>query len=151
MTQDRPTKIPAPCIIDFGIIINTDDMRRLLDDLERVRYFHILDGKIQSEGEGWVVEVFDDPHQSTLIANSSIYINILSFDYLHLHQSPEKEIYLDLIQDNRLLRLIPLSNVLQEQEADKKFDAATIEEMVTKVISAKWDVQFDEDDNDCPF
>ncbi|NES84513.1 MAG: hypothetical protein F6K10_25635 [Moorea sp. SIO2B7] len=143
-----PHQLPAPCIIESGIIVHKEDMRRLLNDLGRVRYIHTLDDKIESEGEGWVLEVFADPHQSTLVANHTLYLNIQSFDYLQLHKSPETETYFDLIQDNRQLRLIPLSNSFQDQEISRTLDAGTLEAMVTQVLSAKWDVQIDDD---CPF
>ena len=150
MSQHRSdTKLPAPCIINTGIIINKLDMRRLLADLGRVRYIHTLDGKLQNEGEGYVLEVFADPQRSTLIANHTLYLNVQSFDYLQLNQSLEKEVYFDLIQDNRQLRLIPLSNPLQEQST-QQFNAEALEAMVTQVLSAKWDVQID-DDGECPF
>jgi len=108
--------LPAPCIIDSGVVIAKEDMRRLLDDIGRVRYIHSLEGVIQSEGEGWIVEVFADYQQSTLVANYSLYLNTYSFDYLRLTRSPDGETYFDLIQDNRQLRLIPLSNPLQDPD-----------------------------------
>lgn len=146
MTYDQsPPRLPAPCIIDSGIILNKQDMRRLLTDLDRVRYIHTLDGKVQSEGEGCVLEVFAEPQRSTMIANQAIYLNVHSFDYLQLHQSSEQESYFDLIQDHRQLRLIPLSSPLQEQSTPI-INAAALEAMVTQVLSAKWDVQLDDDD-----
>jgi hypothetical protein len=147
--QQTYPQLPAPCIIDFGIVANKDDMRRLLIDLNRVRYIHTLDGKLQSEGEGWILEVFCDPTRSTLVANQRLYLNIQSFDYLELNQSSPTETYYDLIQDNRQLRLIPLNNSLQEANNPRNLDAAALEAMVTQVLSAKWDVQLDDDD--CPF
>lgn len=150
MSQPQsPHQLPAPCIIDTGIVINKQDIERLLTDLSRVRYIHTLDGKLKNEGEGCVLEVFADPHRSTMIANHALYLNVQSFDYLQLSLSPEKEAWFDLIQDNRQLRLIPLSNPLQEQST-QQFNADALEAMVTQVLSAKWDVQID-DDNDCPF
>ncbi len=144
-----PHQLPAPCIIDTGIIINKQDMGRLLTDLGRVHYIHTLDGKLQTEGEGCVLEVFADPNRSTLIANHALYLNVQSFDYLQLSQSSEKETYFDLTQDNRQLRLIPLSNPLQEPSS-QQLNADALEAMVTRVLSAKWDVQMD-DDGECPF
>ncbi|HEY9822856.1 MAG TPA: hypothetical protein V6D35_19100 [Candidatus Sericytochromatia bacterium] len=141
--------LPAPCIIDTGIIINKQDIGRLLTDLNRVRYIHTLDGKLQNEGEGCVLEVFSDPNRSTMIANHTLYLNVQSFDYLQLNQSPQNEPLFDLIQDNRQLRLIPLSNPLQEQST-QQLNADALEAMVTRVLSAKWDVQID-DDGECPF
>lgn len=146
MTYDQsPPHLPAPCIIDSGIIVNKQDMRRLLTDLGRVRYIHTLDGKVQSEGEGCVLDVFAEPQRSTMIANQAIYLNVHSFDYLQLYQSSEQESYFDLIQDHRQLRLIPLSSPLQEQSTPI-INAAALEAMVTQVLSAKWDVQLDDDD-----
>lgn len=144
--HQRHQPIPAPCIIDSGIIVNKDDIKRLLNDLCHVRYVHTIDNKIQSEGEGCVLEVFNDPHQSTLIANSNLYLNIQSFDCLQLSQSLEKEAYFDLIQDNRQLRLIPINNCRQERNSESPIDAATIEAMMSDVLSARLDVQFDDDE-----
>jgi|SRR6476469_831087 hypothetical protein len=138
-------QLPAPCIIDTGIIANKQDMRRLLADLGRVRYLHTLDTKLLSQGEGCVLEVFADPQRATLIANHALYLNVQSFDYLQLSQSPEQEAYFDLVQDHRQLRLVPLSNPLQEQ-ANRNLNAAALEAMVTQVLSAKWDVQLDDSD-----
>ncbi|MEO8890594.1 MAG: hypothetical protein ABI417_03505 [Coleofasciculaceae cyanobacterium] len=142
-------QLPAPCLIDTGIIVNKQDMGRLLTDLSRVRYIHSLDGKVQTEGEGCVLEVFSDFGRSTMIANQTLYLNVQSFDYLQLAQSDKNEPLFDLIQDNRLLRLIPLSNPLQEQST-QQLNADALEAMVTRVLSAKWDVQID-DDGECPF
>ncbi|WP_013320917.1 hypothetical protein [Gloeothece verrucosa] len=143
-------QLPAPCIIDFGTIINKDDIRRLLNDLGRVRYVHTVDGKLLSQGEGWIVEVFADPNQATIVANHKLYINVLSFDYLKIEQSTDNESYFNLIQDSRQLRLIPLTNSLLDFDASQKLDADALEAMVTQVLSARWDVQLDDDD-DCPF
>ena len=142
-------QLPAPCLIDTGIIVNKQDIGRLLTDLSRVRYIHTLDGKVQTEGEGCVLEVFSDLQRSTMIANHTLYLNVQSFDYLQLGQSDKNEPLFDLIQDNRLLRLIPLSNPLQEHST-QQLNADALEAMVTRVLSAKWDVQID-DDGDCPF
>jgi hypothetical protein len=144
-----PHQLPAPCIINTGTIVNKQDMGRLLTDLGRVRYIHTLDGKLQNEGEGCVLEVFADPNRSTIIANRALYLNVQSFDYLQLNQSPEQETYFDLIQDNRQLRLIPLSNPYQEQ-SNQQLNADALEAMVAQVLSAKWDVQID-DEGECPF
>ncbi|MDJ0682492.1 MAG: hypothetical protein QNJ18_21850 [Xenococcaceae cyanobacterium MO_167.B52] len=144
--HQRHQPIPAPCIVDTGTIVNKDDMKRLLNDLCYVHYIHTIDNKVQSEGKGCVVEVFNDPYQSTLIANSNLYINIQSFDCLQLSQSLEKEPYFDLIQDNRQLRLIPTKNSRQEKNSETPIDAATIEAMMSDVLSARLDVQFDDDE-----
>jgi hypothetical protein len=150
MSHDQlPHSLPAPCIIDVGIVVNKEDMRRVLSSLGRVYYIHLLDNQVQSQGEGCVMEVFAEPNQSTLIANRALYLNVHSFDYLQIDSSPEGTTRFELIQDNRQLRLIPRSNPLQERSADRDFDVDALEAMVTQVLSAKWDVQIDDDD--CPF
>ena len=143
------SKLPAPCIINTGIIVNKIDMRRLLADLGRVRYVYIQEGEMTSQGEGDVVEIFSNPQQATLIANHAIYLNLYSFDYLELRQSPEQETYFDLSQDNACLRLIPLSTPLQER-VTRNLNAGSLEAMMEQVISAKWDAEID-DDGSCPF
>jgi hypothetical protein len=142
--SSRNTKLPAPCIIDAGTIVDKRDMHRLLTDLNRVRYIHTQDGAVTTQGEGCLLEVFADAERATLIANHALYINVRSFDYLELSQSSEQETYFDLIQDSRQLRLIPLSNPLQHPS--RSINAAALEAMVAEVLSANWDVQIDEDD-----
>ena len=137
--------IPAPCIVDEGILINHDDIKRLLADVRHVYYVHTIEGQVTSEGQGIIQEIFNDSHQSTLIANQRIYININSFDYLQLGKSTDDDTYFDLIQDNRQLRLIP-SRMAQTQTISRELDAGTIEAMVTEVLSARLDMQLDDED-----
>lgn len=142
-------RVSAPCIIDTGIIINKRDMQKLLVDLSRVRYYHIQDGQICSEGEGYILEVFANPQQATLVANHTLYLNVYSFDYLELKQSPEKETYFDLVQEGgRLLRLMPLTNPLQEQ-FNRNLNAAALDAVMDQVLSSNWETPLD--DEDCPF
>ena len=150
MSNYRPdSQLPAPCIINTGIITNKIDMGRLLADLGRVRYVYIQDGKLSSQGEGDVMEIFTSPQQATLIANHALYLNLHSFDYLELKQSLEKETYFDLMLDTTCLRLIPLSTPLQER-VTRNLNAGSLESMMDQVIAAKWDAEID-DDGSCPF
>ncbi len=138
--------LPAPCIVDEGIVINQDDIKRLIADLCHVSYVHTIDGEVSSQGQGFIQEIFSDSNQSTLIANRKIYINLQSFDYLRLSKNTEEQAYFDLIQENRQLRLIPISRVTQPQTVSKNLDAEAIEAMVTEVLSAHLDVQLDDED-----
>lgn len=140
------TALPAPCLVDAGIVASKQDMHRLLSDLSRVRYCYLQDDKVQSEDEGYVMEVFADPQRSTLVANHTLYLNVHSFDYMELGQSPDGYPCFNLIQDCRLLRLIPLTNPLEEQNA-RRLNAAALEAVVTEVLSASWDVRMDDEDN----
>jgi hypothetical protein len=150
MTYHLPdTQIPAPCIVNTGVVVNKHDIRQLLGDLGRVRYIYIQENKLQSEGEGDVVEVFANPHRSTLVTNHALYLNIYSFDYLELQQSPQAETYFDLVQESSRLRIIPLSTPLQERR-ERCLNANSIEAMMEQVLSARWDAEIDDDTSD-PF
>lgn len=140
------TKLPAPCIVEAGVIINKQDMQRLLSDLGRVRYRYRQDDCLLAEDEGYVLEVFADPTSSTIVANRTLYINVQSFDYLKLGRSPEQEPYFDLVQDTLYLRLVPLSNPIQDQKA-RTLSAAALEAVVAEVLSAGWDVEIDGEEN----
>ncbi|MEO0868458.1 MAG: hypothetical protein AAFY17_08410, partial [Cyanobacteria bacterium J06642_11] len=82
-------------------------MVRILKHLGRVQYVHTQEEQVLKTGEGYVVEVFSDPQQATLVANSSLYLNVTSFDYMEMGQLADKQSYFDLIQDNRCLRILP--------------------------------------------
>lgn len=141
------TKIPAPCIINTGVVVNKLDIRRLLTDLGRVHYIYTQDGKLQREGEGDVMEVFANPQRSTLVANHALYLNVYSFDYLELKQSPQQQSFFDLVQEGTCLRLIPLSTPLQERR-ERNLNLSTIEAMMEQVLSARWDAEIDDDNSD---
>ena len=110
-----------------------------------MRYCLLQDSRIVNQGEGFVMDVFSDPGLSTLVANHTLYINVASFDFLELTQSPENQTQFDLVQDNRRLRLIPLTNPLQEAEC-RSLKVAAIEAMMSEVLSANWDMQLDDED-----
>ncbi len=120
-------------------------MRRVLTDLNQVRYVHMQDQCIISEGEGCILEVLAEPHRATIVANYALYLNVYSFDYLQLTQTEEGTLF-DLIQDDRQLRLIPLSNPLQDR-VDRGVNAAELEAMVAEVLSASFDVQIDDEEH----
>ncbi len=148
MSCDQPphrNRLPAPCIIDTGTVVSKQDMKRLLSDLTRVRYTHFQNGIPISEGEGCILEVFADPQRATLIANHTLYLNVCSFDYLVLGRSGLSS-WFDLIQDDRQLRLVPLSNPLEEQRHNS-LDPAALEAMVAEVLSASWDAQLDDEEH----
>jgi|688.fasta_scaffold37213_2 hypothetical protein len=138
------TKIPAPCIVNTGIVVNKLDIRRLLNDLGRVHYIYTQDHKLLSEGDGDVIEVFANSRRATLVTNNSLYLNVDSFDYLELKQSPQPETYFDLIQEQMCLRLIPLSTPLQERR-NRQFNFTVIEAMMDEVLTARWDAEIDDD------
>lgn len=145
--DQRYCSLPAPCVIESGILINKEDIKRLINDLTHVRYVHSLDGKIQNRGEGWILEVFNEPSQATVVINHSLYINIQSFDYLQISESSHQGSHFSLIQENRELTLIPLTcpGQQQQEEDEEDLDAVALDAMLSEVLSAKWDVQLDDD------
>jgi hypothetical protein len=150
MSQDQPSRcshFSAPCLVDTGTIVDKRDMQRLLGDLSRVRYVHMQDGQVKSEGEGCVLEVFADMQNATLVANHTLYINVYSFDFLEMSQLPDAQACFDLVQEGRQLRLIPLSNPLQVRPA-RQLNTAALEAVVADVLSASWDAQMDDDEGE---
>lgn len=100
----------APCVVNDGIVYHQPDMVRLLSDLGYVQYHDIVDGSLRCAGQGYVMEVFADPACATLVANRSLYLNLCSFDYLRLSTDLEQQTIYELVQESRILRLMPLSS-----------------------------------------
>jgi hypothetical protein len=142
MTDQSPSAC-APCIVDTGIVIHKADMLRLLADLGHVRYYDIVDGGVRSQGIGYVMEVFSDPQCATIVVNCSLYLNVCSFDYLRLSTDLEQQTTFDLIQENRVLRLLPLSHPLVDVERAGETDAQALEAAVADVLAASWDARLD--------
>ncbi len=136
--------LPAPCLVDNGIVVNKADMLRLLNDLGQVTYMDIHEEDVLSQGTGYVMDVFAEPGASTLVANQSLYLNVHSFDYLELEKLPDRPACFKLVQDNRCLRLVPLTSPLQEQ-ANHKMNVAALEAIMVEALSSGWDDCLDDD------
>jgi hypothetical protein len=145
MNPNNSSNLPAPCIVDNGIVFHKADILRLLKGLRRVRYIHRQDNEITNTGEGCVAEVFCDPTQATIIANRSLYLNVHSFDYLELITNGEDTCFA-LVQDNRCLCLTPIASAENAGSAGQ-LDAATLEAIVAEALSASWDACLDDERN----
>lgn len=149
MNNRNSSDLPAPCLVDNGLVVNKTDMLRLLRGLRRVRYIHRQDSEITNTGEGCVMEAFSDPNQATLVANHSLYLNVDSFDYLEMVTTgtgDEQETNFALVQDGRCLCLTPIANSLEDRAA-RQLDAAALEAIVTEALSASWDASLDDERN----
>jgi len=119
-------------------------MLRLLQDLGQVRYQHFQDGELLTEGGGFVMEVFTDGQQATLVANHTLYLNVCSFDFLEMGKVNVDQSYFDLVQDNRRLRLLPIYDPVQDQISQSASTAA-FEAMVVDALTARWDACIDDE------
>ncbi|RZM76589.1 hypothetical protein [Leptolyngbya iicbica] len=146
MTHDSAglSNVPAPCLVDQGIVVNKTDMLRLLSDLGQVNYTDMHEDGVLSSGTGYVMDVFAEPGVSTLVANQSLYLNVYSFDYIQLDKLPDNQTCFKLFQESRCLQLVPLTSPIKEQ-AKRDLDAAAIEEIVAEALSATWDACLDDD------
>ncbi|MEM9770601.1 MAG: hypothetical protein AAF889_03200 [Cyanobacteria bacterium P01_D01_bin.73] len=142
--RHHTAKILAPCIVDRGIVVNQQDMQKLLSGLGRVSYSYSQDGVVASEGEGVVVEVFADDVQATLVANAALYINVCSFDYLKIEREADDHSSFSLMQDNRVLKLSPKTNWLQDSQNDD-IDEAALEAVFDRVLLANFDANTDDE------
>jgi hypothetical protein len=152
-----PKSSLSPCVVDTGILVSKRDVYRVLSDLGHVRYVDILDGEMVSQGEGYVMEVYEDPQSATIVLNRTLYLNICSFDYLRfglevpdqslpLPQKPQS--ILDLVQEQRILRLMPLSDPLSDRLQVLE-DSRALKEAVADAMASGWDNNFlgqDEED-----
>lgn len=107
----------APCIVTEGVLLNKKDMLRALDTLENVIYYDIVDKKLISSGKGLVVKIFSSRDSSTIVLNESLFINVNSFKYLTFNVDEEGRTVLELINDTRVLKLIPY---YEEQKPQNK-------------------------------
>lgn len=98
------------CLVEQGIIYSKRDMIRILRDLDRVLYVDLIDNASVANGEGYVVEVYANSYDSTLVFNHRLHINVNSFDFLKIISQPEKLV--ELISGHRIIKLKPLTNIL---------------------------------------
>lgn len=103
------------CLVDYGLVYSKRDMIRILRDLDRVEYFDLIDNSIVAQGEGYVIEVYANSFDSTLIFNNRLHINVNGFDFLKIKTDPRKVI--ELISGHRIVKLVPLTNVLKTNQA----------------------------------
>lgn len=110
---DRENQIS--CVIESGIVYSKRDMVRILRDLDRVEYIDLIDNSIVAKGEGYVIEVFANSFDSTLVFNNRLHINVNGFDFLKLKTQPKRVV--ELVSGHRIIKLTPLSNTLKTQQS----------------------------------
>lgn len=106
--DSREQKNRRPCIVDAGVLYHRRDMARVLRDLVRVRYVDLQDGEVAATGEGQIVGIFASDESSTIVFNERLYLNLNTFSYAQLGKAPDGASCIDLVDDRRVLRLIPL-------------------------------------------
>ena len=112
------------CLVESGIVYSKRDMIRILRDLDHVEYVDLVDSIIVAQGQGYVIEVYANSFDSTLVFNNRLHINVNGFDFLKLRSNPKKEV--ELISGHRIIKLTPLTNILKanrsqiEEEIDEQ-------------------------------
>lgn len=109
------------CLVEYGTVFSKRDMIRILRDLDRVEYLDVIDNVAVAQGEGYVIEVYANGFDSTLIFNNRLHINVNGFDFLKIRSNPRKEI--ELVSGHRIVKLVPLAST-------QKTDQAQIEEEI---------------------
>jgi hypothetical protein len=99
--SDKENQIP--CIVGSGVVTSQKDMMRVLRGFDHVKYSDVIDNKVQSEDEAFVVEVFSSETESTIVFNRRIHINVENFEYLRMIQSLPGIV--ELIEGHRTLKL----------------------------------------------
>ena len=113
--ENKNNENQISCLVEQGIIYSKRDMVRILRDLDRVLYIDLIDNASVANGEGYVVAVYANGYDSTLVFNNRLHINVNSFDFLKISSEPEKIV--ELISGHRIIKLKPLTNILQANQA----------------------------------
>ena len=103
------------CLVDSGIVYSKRDMIRVLRDLDCVKYIDLIDSVTVAFGEGYVIDVYANSFDSTLIFNNRLHINVNGFDFLKIRTSPKKIV--ELISGHRIIKLVPLTNIMKANQA----------------------------------
>ncbi len=102
MTEEPEDK-QIPCIVGKGVVMSKRDMMRVLKGFDHVLFTDTIDGELQIEDEAYVVEVFRNDIESTIVFNRRMHINVENFEYLRIIQSLPGIV--ELIEGHRTLRL----------------------------------------------
>ena len=103
------------CVVDQGIVYSKRDMIRVLRDLDKVSYIDLIDGVPVASGEGYLIDVYANSFDSTLVFNNRLHINVHGFEFLKVGTSPQK--FIELVSGHRIIKLKPLTNILQVNQA----------------------------------
>ena len=100
------------CLVNAGIVYSKRDMIRILRDLDRVEYVDLVDNTQVACGEGYVIDVYANGFDSTLIFNNRLHINVSGFDYLKIKSEPKASV--ELVSNGRIIKLKPLPSIHRE-------------------------------------
>jgi hypothetical protein len=114
--EEREARNKLQCVVDEGIILNRRDMVRILRDLGHVRYHDLVEGTERARGEGYIAGVYANQSNSTIIVNKRLYIHVNGFDYMRLGRMDELDATIDLVDDRRTIRLVPMSDALADRQ-----------------------------------
>ncbi|HEY9899770.1 MAG TPA: hypothetical protein V6D00_11360 [Pantanalinema sp.] len=145
----RDHKNQLKCVVDEGLLVNRRDMVRVLRDLGPVRYQDLVDGAIVHQGEGIIMNVVANDQNATVILNKRLYLNVNAFEYLSLGSDEAGGAHVDLVAEQRTLRLIPTSDPLQEHEEGVIVEAsASPREALDRIFGDTFAEVYLEDDSD---
>lgn len=113
--KNTDTENQISCLVDYGIVYSKRDMIRILRDLDRVEYVDLIDSLAVAQGEGYVVEVYANVYDSTIVFNHRLHINVNGFDFLKIRSNPDKTV--ELISGHRIIKLKPLTNILKTNQS----------------------------------
>lgn len=116
--QDQEHQIP--CIIENGIVYGVKDIFRIVRDMGHVKYAELINGEVQSEGEGYIMSVVANQQSATVIANQRLYLNVCGFEYLSIATREDGQVHFDLVHPYRTLRLTPTPDSNAEEGAETR-------------------------------
>ena len=103
------------CLVNSGIVYSKRDMIRILRDLDQVAYEDFVDESLVASGQGYVMDVYANGFDSTLVFNNRLHLNVNSFDYLKIKTNPRKLV--ELVSGHRIIKLYPLLNTQKTEQS----------------------------------
>lgn len=122
--KDVESENQISCLVNYGIVYSKRDMLRILRDLDYVEYIDLIDNLTVASGEGYVIDVYSNGFDSTVIFNNRLHINVNGFDFLKIKSEPEHLV--ELISGHRTIRLKPIPGLISsgksaiEEEIDEQ-------------------------------
>jgi len=90
-------------------------MIRALETVEGLTYRQLLDGKTMAEGRATLVKLMAEPGAATILVNSCLFLNVLSFRYLTFETDCDGRVVFQMVGDDGMkLEMVPVE---EEDEA----------------------------------
>jgi len=135
----------ASILIHNGTVSGPRDMIRALETVEGLNYRQIVDGTTMAEGRATLVKLMAEPGAATILVNSCLFLNVLSFRYLTFETDAEGRVVFELVGDGTTLEMVPVE---EEDEAVAAPNPRAARLMEAEAFDPDAYAMLDDDDED---